>query len=246
MDKNYSGGWLQMERLSKTVSRKEITEMVSFDKVEEGLVEAFDQGLKGSSDTRNAIVSPNARVVESLDIVHTCAMCKNFFTVNRSYGKHDCYAHYGYRDFTNPGNPKWSCCGNLLSSLGCMECDHLSEESNKSYSTPCPTMEISLGAAFYGASLPASKSFFFKRYLTDRKLKRMIRKDPNYLRVRMRYLEENTYRSLISSSALAQTRAKYLPYIIKTRNKDGTIKKRERIYINVNATKLIVPLYRRD
>lgn len=246
MDRNYTGGWLQKERLSQIVSKKEVIEVLSFDNVRKGLIESFNNGMKRNYESRDALTRPGISILQLYDTVHRCSMCKNLFTINRSYGKHDCYAHYGYRDYTNPGAPRWSCCGGLLSDIGCMECDHLPEEPGRNaarrpYSNPTPTMDVPLGAALFGASLPPSKSFFFKRYLKDQHLKGIVKKNPTYLRVKLRYLEESMYKTISTSPSLAHTRARYFPYVIDTNKSNG----KQRIYINMHTSYVIVPLYRR-
>jgi hypothetical protein len=244
MDRNYTGGWFQTERLAKSISRKEFSEIVPFVNLIPELLVTFDASLKRDTPTYQNIVDEGAPIVERFDKVHVCRMCKNHFTINRSYGKHDCFAHYGYRDYTNPGNPRWSCCGNPLSDIGCMECDHLAEVAGITYSNPIPTMEIPLCAGLYGSTLPKSKSFFFKRYLEDKELLTLMRKNPNFLRTKLRYLDEKQYKSLLSSSALSKTRSRYVPYDIRTYAKNGSVKKRERIHINFKTSKLIIPLSR--
>jgi hypothetical protein len=244
MDRNYTGGLLQIEKSAKMISRREISEIVPFSNLMPELLIAFDASLKRDTPTYRNIVDDATPVIDGFDKVHVCRMCKNYFTVNRSYGKHDCFAHYGYRDYTVPGEPRWSCCGNPLSSIGCMECDHLAEATRTTYSNPSPTMEISLSAGLYGSTLPNSRSFFFKRYLEDKDLRAHARKNPDFLRVKLRYLDEKKYRSLLSSSALSKTRSRYVPYNVNTYGKDGKIKKRERVHINLKTSKLIVPLSR--
>ena len=245
MDRNYTGGWFQTERLAKSIARHETCEIVPFADLMPGLLIAFDKSLKRDTVTYQTVVDESMPVVNGFDAIHRCRMCKNFFTVNKSYGKHDCFAHYGYRDYTNPGAATWSCCGDVLSSLGCMECDHLPETSNVAYSNPIPTMEISLCSGLYGRTLPPSRSFFLKRYTQDEELLKVMKRHPNFLRVKLRYLEEKAYRSLLSSTVLSKTRARYVPYAINTMHKDGRIKQKDRIYVNVKSSKLIVPLSRR-
>lgn len=244
MDRNYTGRWFQSERVTNSIFSKEKCEIVPFLDLGPELMDVFNTYLKRDVPTHQSIVEDGLPVLKGFNTVHRCRMCKNFFTINRSYGKHDCFAHYGYRDYTNPGAPRWSCCGNPLSNLGCMECDHLSEASQSIYSNPIPTMEISLNAGLYGSTSPKSESFFFKRYLEENDLRLLMEKNPDFLRVKLRYLDEKNYKTLLSSSALSKIRSRYIPYTIKTKHKNGSIKKKERIHINLRSSKLIVPLSR--
>ena len=252
MDRNYTGGMLQRARVATRIDEEEHAETVPFSIVKEDLLRSFYEGMTRSSDRRNAVTRSSREIVNALDVPHRCSTCKQYFTINRSYGNHDCFSHYGYADRGKPGGPAWSCCGRPLSSLGCMECEHLPERVNskgeterKRYRKPEPTMELPLGASLYGAYLPKSKPFYFKRYLNDERLiEDCSGNDGDYLRVKMRYLKQSAYNKLIGSAALSPVRARYFPYVLNRKSKRGELK-RSRIYVNFESSKLIVPLYKK-
>lgn len=246
MDRNYTGGFFQLENIAKRAHRHEHCEIVAADDViMSRLVKTFDKMLLSRDMlTRQTIEETGATSMNEYDKVFVCKMCKNYFTINRSYGKHECFAHYGYKDHSRPGAPVWSCCGNALSSIGCMECDHLPNVTQGSYSNAFPTMEVSLTAGLYGATLPAGNTFFLKRYLKDEKLRAIMKRDERFFRIKLVFLDEEMFRVVSKSGSMAsKIKSRYIPFDIKKPTKRNT-GKRERVYINMNRSKFIVPLSR--
>lgn len=240
MDRNYSGGWFHSEQVSRKVKHYEHSDTISIsNSMLAGLVKSFKRHSEKHITSLNTAVNIGASLHKAYDHPFLCRMCQNLFTINKSYGKHECFSHYGYRDLSNPKGPTWSCCGKKLSERGCMSCDHLATSSVTKYTTPTPSMEINLAGALYNlyTCLPLSekpgphddigtkgnKIFFLRRFLDNEALKTLMRAHPKFLRLSMQYLTQEVYDTMFitgggGGGVSTDVQSCYIPVYLKKRD----------------------------
>lgn len=235
MDRNYTGGWFQTEKYIKSLSKYESCDIIPIDKTFMNTMVNNCKKMQQGKQYNNHLTN------ESFNKIHQCKMCKNYFTMNRSFGKHDCYSHYGYKDYSGKGHPIWSCCNNPLSSIGCMKCDHFpiyKSRNGKSYTNKSPKIEISLIVVLrdYNCIKTTTGTSFIKRFFNDYKITSTT---TNQIQLKLFYLDESIYMNLLKSlniSMVSKGKFTYVPINLKV---DGNKKK---IYINMEKSKVLFPL----
>lgn len=266
MDRNYTGGLFQVDRTIKNITKKEHVEIKPAIRVLPALLRSFKDKAQNDLFMKHYVIREGShKIVHCYDKVFKCSLCKNLFTINSSFGKHECHSHFGYKDFSIPGTPKWSCCGKKLSEMGCMKCDHFPSSLNSSkYATSTPTLEIPLCAAIYGLitnnttpmqnDFNKNKLFFLSRFFKDPQLVAILKADPFYMRIQLSYLDSKSFNLIknISSGSSSNIKSLYVPIILQKKIQKGVNRggfthsgiTKKKIYVNLPRSKIIMPLYR--
>lgn len=146
MDKNYTGGWLESGRDLELSDEKLKRGVVTLQDLS-GLFEDIKDGLL-DRNSLDELKMKLGHLGNAVDEVQKCKNCRNYYTMNRSYGRYDCRAHYGYCDASKPGQIKWSCCGKPPSQEGCLESEHITDTSFSNYGTSSKIPTLKLPLAF--------------------------------------------------------------------------------------------------